>query len=131
MPIGTSFKVLHKIQGENCQTMIISDSCGEKIFKWSEDDMAMIREYTIDATFIPIQQPVSFMEVVNQKKRCKVEHRYIDSIRAATNLSSYYITDFRNGKYIPLNYLMTFLGYHLTEEAFRDVINDGEWYLEE
>lgn len=126
MPIGTSFKVFHKIQGENCQTMIIADSHGEKVFKWSEDDMAMIREYTIDAIFIPIQQPVSFMEVVNSDKRCKVDFSEI----GLPDIYKERIEKFSN-KYNSFGQILFDLSNCFATRDFKLIILNSKWYIEE
>ena len=119
MPIGTSFKVLHKIQGENCQTMIIADSHGEKVFKWSEDDMAMIREYTIDATFIPIQQPVSFMEAIESYSKGKI-------IKSTEEIDGQIFTHI----YVPDGIADCIEDDSRCAMTSREILN-GKWYIEE
>lgn len=82
-----------------------------------------------------IQQPVTFEEVLNSDKKCRVEHEYLkqnwfkliitDNIMAKT-----YLEDVCNYKYMYLKNILYALSYKLDSENFNKVIKEAKWYLE-
>ena len=89
--------------------------------------------------FKKVNKPVSFQDVLNSDKKCKVEHELID--RCIKNMSVCYtygvdyletaISDIKTDNYMYLDSLMSGLGLALSNQRLKEVINDGKWYLEE
>lgn len=77
MSVGTEFRVVDFYEKNKIVKILKneSDSSCKKYLVWggSEDFQVNVTETTMAAKFIPIQKPVSFMEVVKSNKRCKVE----------------------------------------------------------
>ncbi len=137
MPYNTEFKVkidcYYKYDDacrirDNTKLIAVNTQGGVKFKEYSDVEKAS--KTLINAKFIPIQQLVSFMEVVNSNKKCRVEHKYVEEIRAVTDLQDFYINEFRNNDCIPLNYLMHILCYHTSQEDLKEIIKEGKWYLE-
>lgn len=138
MPIGTEFEV--EFDGEKIpnNTMIVSlDFVGTKEYKtidWKchpNDSFMRPFDFLINGVFIPIQQPVSFMEVVNSEKRCRVEHRFMKEIKNKNVIETVYNSEFEKGAYLPLNYLMCILGGNNIASDLKQIIKEGKWYLED
>lgn len=74
MPIGTEFEVI--LNGENgCVAKILeSRVASKKQLVWDNraNTSIFITDSITDATFIPIQQPVSFMEVIESGKNVEL-----------------------------------------------------------
>lgn len=80
--------------------------------------------------YIEKQMSVSFMEVVNSERDCRVEHSLLDIVIPTEEDNSYYY-EFNNKGYLPLNCLLHILGGHLGVRKVKEVILEGKWYLEE
>jgi hypothetical protein len=140
MPYGTEFKVKIDCYYKYDDTKRIRDNT--KMIAINTQEGIRFKEYTdiekaskslINATFIPIQQPVSFMEVVNSDKKCRVEHPIINSrvLNGSTmNLCSE-AKEMKEGKYLKLNWILYIIGYSIDAEMIRTIINEGKWYIEE
>lgn len=133
MPIGTEFEVHYDDGGKATGNMILkTGDKGTKYLDWVDGNIPLrVFAFLADTTFIPIQQPISFMEVVNSGRRCKVEHEYVEDIRKINDLKFVYEHEFKKGDYMPLNYLVYVLGYNCSQENIQEIINNGKWYLEE
>ncbi|GAA0115248.1 hypothetical protein [Clostridium senegalense] len=68
-----------------------------------------------DTIFKLIKQPVTFEEVLNSEKRCKVEHELLHE----------------QFEYQPLDNLMYYLSYSYYENDFKQILKEGKWYLED
>lgn len=124
MPIGTKFEVL-KEDG-------IKDICNVKIIEALEkkgskklvvDNRAYIEivvsDFISTATFIPIQQPVSFMEIVNSDNNFRVEHKLLEE------------NNIKFEHYVSFSKLFEVLSKKLVSEELKKVIKEGKWYIEE
>ena len=128
MPIGTEFEVIFDGEKIENNTMIIYRSLHDKATKnidWvchPQDTFMQPYDFLINGLFIPIQQPVSFMEVVKSGKKCKVEHELIDT--DLTVYSNKKISDFND-----LNWVL----FTLTDNQIdiKTIIQEGKWYIEE
>jgi hypothetical protein len=123
MPIGTEFRV--KFQSgnfENYNIKTTTNMYGE-VFQWCDDSKAKPYIDLINATFIPIQQPVSFMEVVKSKKRCIVKHELIDDECLDTR-DKEELTTFNTLSWV----LFTITNNQIDVE---EIILNGKWYIEE
>lgn len=114
MPIGTEFRV--KFQSgnfEECNIKLTTNNYGE-LFHWCDDSKVKPYIDLINATFIPIQQPVSFMEAINSGKRIKCVHdRFVSSDKYMS---------------IPQMFQKFYCG---ADDFPLDLINNGKWYIEE
>lgn len=140
MPIGTEFEV--EFDGEKIpnNTMIVSlDFVGTKEYKtidWKchpNDSFMRPFDFLINGVFIPIQQPVSFMEVVNSDKKCRVEHELVSKGFKENEdvMMLGWAKSFERGEFIPFNFLMHIIAFYLGWSELRIVILEGKWYLEE
>lgn len=71
------------------------------------------------------QQPVTFEEVLNSDKMCKVEHELIDKNEIYSKMDG-----FTRDGYTLITNLFKSMSDHLYTEEFREVIKNGKWYLE-
>jgi len=138
MPIGTEFEV--EFDGEKIpnNTMIVSlDFVGTKEYKtidWKchpNDSFMRPFDFLINGIFMPIQQPVSFIEVVNSDKKCRVEHELVQKGLNGNVMDIYWAESFKRGEFIPFNFLMNIISYYLGWSELRTVIQEGKWYLED
>ena len=72
-----------------------------------------------------IKQPVTFEEVLNSNKRCKVKHDLIKERFNVDGCSSY------ETSYETLDVLISFLSNSLDDKDLKEVIKNGKWYLED
>lgn len=123
MPIGTKFEVYY-IDGskDNCSAKIVEAFNDKSKKKLVWDNRAIINIVVTDsifnATFIPIQQPVSFMEVVKTNKRVRVE------CEGYVSPSEYRWLHQVLYKIIENNCCKE-------DKALNDFITKGKWYIEE
>jgi hypothetical protein len=73
MPVGTLFEVIHERKGPNATNVILDMDYDNKFLRWKDGGTILMTSDNLFAVFIPIQQPVSFMDVVGSDKRCSVE----------------------------------------------------------
>lgn len=122
MPIGTQFNIeigkTENTPGFTFTKIAIKLFGQTKAFYNLETDkpLSLFEEY-LNATFIPIQQPVSFMEVVNSNKCCKVKYENCD-------------TQFNEG-FKCLDTVLYFLSFEYPPSTLREIIKNGKWYIEE
>ena len=92
--------------------------------------------FLINAKFIPVPKPVSFIEAVKTERRIKVEHNLIDDIlsngkdiyfRSNSSYNREAIKRFRKKEFMPANYLFSALGYLFDESEIAEIITDGKW----
>jgi hypothetical protein len=129
MPLGTEFEVIFDGKKIPNNTMVIYRSLASdrntKHIDWkSHPDGTFMKpyDYLINGVFIPIQQPVSFMEVVKSGKKCKVEHELIDT--DLTVYSNKKISDFNDLDWV----LFTLTNNQID---IKTIIQEGKWYIEE
>lgn len=123
MPIGTEFEVFSTLNRKADVNMILRENeNNKKYLEWVDNEPLKVFEFLMDTTFIPIQQPVSFMEVVKSGKKCKVKHELIDT--DLTVYSNKKISDFND-----LDWVL----FTLTDNQIdiKTIIQEGKWYIEE
>jgi hypothetical protein len=85
------------------------------------------KEYTIkpvlnkrimNLKFKKVQSPVSFMDVINSTKKCRIEHELVNNDEYSQN-------------YHELYDLMYVMSEWYTSDELKTVIKEGKWYLEE
>lgn len=114
MPVGTEFKVNYNTSNSAMSNMILKESDGDKYLDWVDGDQLKVFDFLFNsATFIPIQQPVSFMEVVDSGKRCRVEY--------SNAPDGYWFLDD----------MLYWLGGENPCELCAEIIKNGKWYIEE
>lgn len=135
MPIGTEFEVEYKdgFVFEDSNTVRLNGLLDGKELTWLNGEKATCGSKFIDSIFIPIQQPVSFMEVVNSDKKCRVEHPIINSrvLNGSTMNLCLEAKEMKEGKCLKLNWILYIIGYSVDSEMLRTVIKEGKWYIEE
>lgn len=91
-----------------------------------EDDNKPINNYinNINAKFIPIQKAVTFIEAYNSKREVKVNHALIK------DLSDREMIDVRDS-YNSIDKVLYNLTEKYGETRFRDIIDNGKWYIRE
>lgn len=96
------------------------------------ESFSQIEIMTLDFEFI--QQPVTFEEVLNSDKKCRVEHKLIKRlIRTCDSTEEMIIKnvfDLIDEKWLYLHDLLSALSWKLDNKELKDVIKNGKWYLE-
>lgn len=82
-----------------------------------------------------VQESVTFQEVLNSNKLCRVEHELIneplkENCYCGEKLISEEYDKFKRGKYIEFGLLFMVLSWILSDEDLKEVIKNGKWYLE-
>lgn len=113
MPIGTEFEVKPSIESCTAPNMYIHEGKGEAILKLKNGDFVLATESILSATFIPIQQPVSFMEAIISENRIKVV------------IDNWEFSDV----YMKPSEMLTRLGNVCDKWRIR-IIKYGKWYIE-
>ena len=113
MPVGTEFKVIHDNGIVNgCKAILYMDH-DYKFLKWDNGQWLKLTSKNLNAKFIPIQKPVSFMEAIKARYEgktikvvlCNNERIYKDNSAGLKDQNGGYLT--------PLEIL------------------EGKWYIEE
>ena len=147
MKLGTEFTIKYR-DGYTRRVMLVeSNEIGNNniVLKYldvinNEYNYVDIHRDLVDAKFIPVQKPVSFMEAVKTGRRIKVEHNLIDDIllnkkdiyfRSDSSHNRKAIERFRNKEFMPVNLLFSALGYLFDESEIAEIVNNGKWYIEE
>ena len=92
--------------------------------------------FLINAKFILIQKPVTFMEAVKSGGRIRVEHELIDNFKPLTNTnlnddySELCCNVLAEGGYIEINDLLSYLGYLFGNESISKILTEGKFYIE-
>ncbi len=126
MPIETEFEVILDGQKYNMNAKITKAKVmGKKQLVW--DNRAyievVINDSILNAKFIPIQKPVSFMEALESGKKVKVKcEGYLDIDK------NYYLISEIFKKIIKGNEVF---GENETEKAIKSFIINGQWYIHE
>lgn len=121
MPIGTLFEVILNGEEFGCVAKILESSVqSKKQLVWDNraNSSIVVTDAISRAIFTPIQQPVSFMEIVKTKRKVKVEcDKYF-------NIDEYRWLHQILQKIIENNY-------GNEDKALNDFITKGKWYIEE
>ena len=114
MPIGTEFEVFFKSGRKGTQKVIVSEELGSHKLIWEDGKDVKSYGCIINAKFIPVQKPVSFIDAVKSGKRIRVsspEYELIDFCTIGNAIHK--------------------LSLMISEEYMRKVILNGKWYIEE
>jgi hypothetical protein len=133
--INTQFEVKYKDGNTDISYITVQkheDDRG-KYLEWDSGDEEFNEEVTItekmsQATFIKVEKllkPVSFMEVVNSDRRCKVDYYRINELIEEEDSGFEWLTQYQN-----LDNIMNTLSREFNTIAFKEIIAKGKWYLE-
>ncbi|WBK39644.1 hypothetical protein CB452P1_000060 [Clostridium phage CB452P1] len=94
---------------------------------------SQIEMMTLDFEFI--QQPVTFEEVLNSDKKCRIEHEELNKVIEKTNelndsSTNEFLISFKKGEYLNFNNLLELFIWILSDSKIRKIIKEGKWYLE-
>ena len=113
MPAGTKFEVFFKSGRKDDLKVIVSEVLGSHKLIWEDGKDVKVYGCTMNARFVPVQKPVSFIDAVKSRKRIRVSYFGCELIDFCTI-----------GNVIHKLSLMS-------EEYMREVILNGIWYIEE
>ena len=114
MPIGTEFEIFFKSGRKGTQKVIVSEELESHKLIWEDGHDVKAYGCTINARFVPVQKPVSFIDAVKSGKRIRVsspEYELIDFCTIGNAIHK--------------------LSLMISEEYMRKVILNGKWYIEE
>ena len=99
------------IESEVCVTIKVANN-GLRIRKTNEEltanDLASTIKYKL------IQKPVTFEEVLNSNKNCRIEHKLL----------------VKTNNHQPLAEIMKSLATYCRDDILRKILKEGEWFLE-
>lgn len=139
-PIGTKFKI--SSSGNLVEVGTVDKIKGiftvnNKGFCWDKEKCIPFNELWLTTEFIKILQPVSFMDVVNSNKKCKVEYGLVTTMLISKDITfdKYFIDEsfsaMQRDEYIYFDRVVLVLSKYLGAEFLRKVIKEGKWYLED
>lgn len=119
---NTDFKVIYQ-NGEEHGSIVHINELGNPVnIKNGELEHAFVS--FINAKFIPMQKPVTFIEAYNSKKKVKVNH---DLIKYSYDPEIIAIRD----SYHSIDETLYKLIEKFGENNFRDIIDNSKWYIDE
>jgi hypothetical protein len=135
MPEGTKFKVKFpsgRFEEENIKL------CGE-LFEWCDSSGTTMYKDLVNSTFIPIQQPVSFMEVLEGLSKCNINNEIVkgvyEKLRENNNAHEFYkreiIKGLLNGEFYYIHDIIYALSGCMSCSNWKNIIKEGKWYIEE
>ena len=113
MPVGTEFEVFFKSGRKDDLKVIVSEVLGSHKLIWEDGKDVKAYGCTINARFVPMPKPVSFINAVKSGKRIRVSYPGYELCNFCT------IGD--------VIYKLSLM----SEEHMRKVILNGKWYIEE
>ena len=137
MPMGTEFEMFFKSGRKEIQKVIVSEELGSHKLIWEDGKDVKTYDDTMNAKFIPIQKPLTFMEAIKSGSRIRVEHELIDNFKPVTSLN--YLNDdylelccniLTKGGYVENNDLLSSLGYLFGNGAISKILTEGKFYIE-
>lgn len=123
MPIGTEFKILTINGYEEIGCHV--EKAGEfTMLAWNHNEVSIGgTQKLINATFIPIQQPVSFMEAVKSGKHIRVD---------LTGVKGYGEETIKKlNTYMSLDEMFKILGDYFYSGYIIEIIEKGKWYIKD
>lgn len=132
MPLGSQFNIVieetENTPGFLITNIVLEGNINEKrrafLNSATDEYLNLFSDY-LDATFIPIQQPVSFMEAIEEGSKDKKIKVVMDRITFPKHFA-----DALN-QYMTLNEIFEYMPKHLSRVGIRNVIKEGKWYIEE
>lgn len=116
MPIGTEFEVFSTLNRKADVNMILRENeNNKKYLEWVDNEPLKVFEFLMDTTFIPIQQPVSFMEAITSGKRIKCVHDRFS----------------KRDKYITISEMFNRMSNSGNYDFIPTLVNEAKWYIEE
>lgn len=97
------------------------------IFKYNDPGMDDVIGIDFTRRWQEVKEPVSFIEAVESGKNVRVRHDIINDLVLEENdfFREYY------NKYVPISILLhNIANYFISDEEIRDIILNGEWYIE-
>lgn len=132
MPIGTEFEAYGNegyCEGKTIIKRAPEINCDSKQMYWlKKDKPVIIGDYSLSISFVIVQKPVSFMEVVNSNKKCRVEHSFIDNYSMCDNSL---IKSMYKKEYMGLGLILEGLSKFYNSVCLKEIIKNGRWYIEE
>lgn len=138
---GTEFKVKYEKGNYNKSTVKVAEKEKEFLINrtklvWNNGEDIQMKEEFVTAKFIKVQLSVSFNDVINSSKRCRVEHKNVNIILENKNITfdkDMIAENFRamqKDEYIDFDKVMLVLSRYLGSRLLKQVITEGKWYLE-
>lgn len=132
MPLGTELIIKYMDGYTRKVALVESNEVGNNnvLLKYldskdGESHYVDVHRELVEATFIPVSKPVSFMEAVKNGKLIKVEHEFI----CDKNFTSDELEELK--EYQNIDNAMYILSENLDSKQLRRVILNGKWYIEE
>ena len=113
MPVGTEFEVFFKSGRKGTQKVIVSEELGSHKLIWEDGKDVKSYGCIINAKFIPVQKPVSFMEAIKARYEGKTIKVVLRNNERIYEDNSAGLKDQNGGYLTPLEIL------------------EGKWYIEE
>ncbi|WP_346884350.1 hypothetical protein [Clostridium sp. UBA4395] len=90
----------------------------------------------IDSEWELVQKPVTFNEVLNSGRKCRVEHELMDALTEDECCTSEALIksinkDICEGKYLLFGSLFLVLSWRFATYEVKRIIKEGKWYLED
>lgn len=140
-------KIWEILKEENVGKEVIgSNKIKYRIALGGKDDVLLFEEGDIECKlftqieimtldFELIQQPVTFEEVLNSDKKCRVEHKELNKVIEKTNelndsSANEFLIGFKKGEYLNFNNLLELFIWIFSNYKIKQIIKEGKWYLE-
>lgn len=123
MPVGTEFEVIHDNGRINGSKAILGIDYDFKSLKWDNGEYLNLTSKNLNAKFIPIPKPVSFMEAVKSGKYIRVDLTGIEGYGEKT------IKELNT--YMSLDEIFELLGNEFYGGYIKEIIEKGKWYIED
>ena len=137
MPAGTEFEMFPKSGIKETQKVIVLEKLGSHKLIWEDGRDVKIYDYTMNAKFVPVTKPLTFMEAVKSGGRIRIEHEVIDKYKPLMNTN--YLNDdylelccntLTKGGYLEISDLLCALGYLFRNEIVSKILTEGKFYIE-
>ena len=139
MPTETLFEVYYENgdkDARSAKVLEVFDGKCKKRLVWDNraDINVIVTESILNATFIPIPQPVSFMKALASDKKCNVKSEIISKVYSKCSRSSYIqvdiIKNILDGKFDYINSIIYALSGYMESSDWEELIKNGKFYLE-
>lgn len=138
---GTEFKVKYEKGNYNKSTIKVVEKEKEFLINrtklvWNNGEDIQMKEEFVTAKFIKVQESVSFKDVINSSKKCRVEHKNVSEILNNKDITfdKHMIAEsfraMKKDEFIAFDDVMLVLSRYLGATLLKQVIAEGRWYLE-
>lgn len=107
-----------------------------RVIEWEDNEPLIFNDVTQTYKWELVKRAVTFEEVLNSGRKCRVEHELMDALTEDECCTSEALIksinkDICEGKYLLFGSLFLVLSWRFVTDEVKKIIKEGKWYLED